>query len=291
MNFTFHQLKIYSEVVRQKSITKAAKNLNMTQPALSIQLKNFSSLFDFQLFERKGRSIKVTDYGEQIFHTAQELLEKATQMNYLTEAFRNLEAGSLRIASVSTGKYIIPYIVADFLEHYPKVDLSIQVSNKEDVVTRLKDEDLDFALVSVIPSNILVSEEVLFKNELFLVGNTPEFDPKRPLIYREKGSATRQAMDRYFKENSARKTFELTSNEAVKQAVKAGLGYSILPRIGITSELAEKSLFIIPQKNLPIVTQWRIVYNRQKLLSPVAQTFLSYLKEHKEVILSKYFSE
>lgn len=291
MNFTFHQLKIYSEVVRQKSITKAAKNLNMTQPALSIQLKNFSSLFDFQLFERKGRSIKVTDYGEQIFNTAQELLEKATQMNYLTEAFRNLEAGSLRIASVSTGKYIIPYIVADFLEHYPKVDLSIQVSNKEDVVTRLKDEDLDFALVSVIPSNILVSEEVLFKNELFLVGNTPEFDPKRPLIYREKGSATRQAMDRYFKENSARKTFELTSNEAVKQAVKAGLGYSILPRIGITSELAEKSLFIIPQKNLPIVTQWRIVYNRQKLLSPVAQTFLSYLKEHKEVILSKYFSE
>lgn len=291
MNFTFHQLKIYSEVVRQKSITKAAKNLNMTQPALSIQLKNFSSLFDFQLFERKGRSIKVTDYGEQIFHTAQELLEKATQMNYLTEAFRNLEAGSLRIASVSTGKYIIPYIVADFLEHYPKVDLSIQVSNKEDVVTRLKDEDLDFALVSVIPSNILVSEEVLFKNELYLVGNTPEFDPKRPLIYREKGSATRQAMDRYFKENSARKTFELTSNEAVKQAVKAGLGYSILPRIGITSELAEKSLFIIPQKNLPIVTQWRIVYNRQKLLSPVAQTFLSYLKEHKEVILSKYFSE
>lgn len=291
MNFTFHQLKIYSEVVRQKSITKAAKNLNMTQPALSIQLKNFSSLFEFQLLERKGRSIKVTDYGHQIFKTAHELLEKATHMNYLTEAFRNLEAGSLRIASVSTGKYIIPYVVADFLEHYPKVDLNIQVSNKEDVVARMKDEDLDFALVSVIPNSVLVNEEVLFKNELFLVGNTPEFDSKRPLIYREKGSATRQAMDRYFRDSSPRKTFELTSNEAVKQAVKAGLGHSILPRIGITHELAEKSLYIIPQKNLPIVTQWRIVYNKQKLLSPVAQTFLSYLKEHKEAIIKRFFSE
>ena len=128
-------------------------------------------------------------------------------------------------------------------------------------------------MVSSISKNVLVSEEVLFKNELFLVGNTPEFDPKRPLIYREKGSFTRQEMDQYFGESTPKKSFELTSNEAVKQAVKAGLGYSIIPRIGITRELAEKSLYIIPQKNLPIVTQWRIVYNKQKLLSPAAQTF------------------
>jgi DNA-binding transcriptional LysR family regulator len=291
MQFTFHQLKIFSEVVKQKSITRAAVNLNMTQPALSIQLKNFSSLFEFQLLERKGRSIKVTDYGMQIYQRALDLLSKAEEMNYLTESFKNLEAGSLRIASVSTGKYIIPYIVADFLKHYPNVDLNIQVSNKEDVVNRLKDEDLDFALVSVIPNNVIVNDEVLFNNELYLVGNTPEFDPSRPLIYREKGSATRQAMDRYFKNSSSHKTFELTSNEAVKQAVKAGLGYSILPKIGITQELHEGSLHIIPQKKLPIVTQWRMVYNKQKVLSPVAQTFLSYLKENKAEILKKYFSE
>jgi DNA-binding transcriptional LysR family regulator len=291
MQFTFHQLKIFSEVVKQKSITRAAVNLNMTQPALSIQLKNFSSLFEFQLLERKGRSIKVTDYGMQIYQRSLDLLSKAEEMNYLTESFKNLEAGSLRIASVSTGKYIIPYIVADFLKHYPNVDLNIQVSNKEDVVNRLKDEDLDFALVSVLPSNVLVNEEVLFNNELYLVGNTPEFDSSRPLIYREKGSATRQAMDRYFKNSSSHKTFELTSNEAVKQAVKAGLGYSILPKIGITQELLEGSLHIIPQNKLPIVTQWRMVYNKQRILSPVAQTFLSYLKENKAEILKKYFSE
>lgn len=291
MQFTFHQLRIYAEVVRQKSITKAANNLNMTQPALSIQLKNFSSLFEFQLLERKGRSIKVTDYGMQIYQRALDLLSKAEEMNYLTASFRNLEAGSLRIASVSTGKYIIPYIVADFLNHYPKVDLNIQVSNKEDVVNRLKDEDLDFALVSVIPNNVLVNEEVLFNNELYLVGKTPEFDSSRPLIYREKGSATRQAMDRYFRNTKGRKTFELTSNEAVKQAVKAGLGYSILPKIGIAQELLEGTLHVIPQKKLPIITQWRIVYNRQKMLSPVAQTFLSYLKENKADIIKKHFSE
>ena len=291
MQFTFHQLKIFSEVVKQKSITRAAVNLNMTQPALSIQLKNFSSLFEFQLLERKGRSIKVTDYGMQIYQRALDLLSKAEEMNYLTESFKNLEAGSLRIASVSTGKYIIPYIVADFLKHYPNVDLNIQVSNKEDVVNRLKDEDLDFALVSVLPNNVLVNEEVLFNNELYLVGNTPEFYSSRPLIYREKGSATRQAMDRYFKNSSSHKTFELTSNEAVKQAVKAGLGYSVLPKIGITQELLEGTLHIIPQNKLPIVTQWRMVYNKQRILSPVAQTFLSYLKENKAEILKKYFSE
>ena len=146
-------------------------------------------------------------------------------------------------------------------------------------------------MVSSISKNVLVSEEVLFKNELFLVGNTPEFDPKRTLIYREKGSSTRQEMDQYFGESTPKKSFELTSNEAVKQAVKAVLGYSIIPRIGITRELAEKSLYIIPQKNLPIVTQWRIVYNKQKLLSPAAQTFLTYLKEHKEAIIARHFSE
>ena len=231
----------------------------------------------------------MTPYGLSIFEIAKRLLYNAKEITYQTEAYKNLEAGQLKIASVSTWKYIIPFLVAGFLKKYPKFDLQIEVSNKEEVSNRLAESEIDFALVSVLPSNVLVHEEILFENRLYLVSNETSDNPDAPLIFREPGSATRQAMDEYFKETSHKKSFELSTNEAVKQAVIAGLGQSILPLIGIADELERGQLHIIERPGLPIITHWRIVYNRSQRLSPLALTFLTYLQENKAYLIETYF--
>lgn len=288
MNYSFHQLRIFSEVVKQRSISKAADKLRMTQPALSIQLKNFQENFEFPLYLKKGRGIQISEYGLKIEKLANEVLQKAQEITDLTKAYKNLEAGELKIVSASTGKYVIPYLVHGFLKQYPNVDLKIEISNKEDVINQLKENEIDFALISVVPENLLVHEEVLFENQLYLVGKTPEYDPEMPLIYRESGSATRKAMDEYFDKEPRKKSFELSTNEAVKQAVMAGLGYSILPYIGIADELQRGELHIIEKKDLPIITFWRIVYNRSNKQSPLAKAFLDYLVENKQTLIQRF---
>jgi len=123
------------------------------------------------------------------------------------------------------------------------------------------------------------------------VGNTTEFDPNRPLIYREEGSATRVAMDHYFSKRIDRKGLKLTSNEAVKQAVIAGLGYSILPVIGIKNELSRGQLHIIDSPGLPITTNWRLIWLKNKKLSSVAQAYLAHVRQNKKIIMEQYFSK
>jgi DNA-binding transcriptional LysR family regulator len=288
MNYSFHQLRIFTEVVKHKSISKAADKLRMTQPALSIQLKNFQENFEFPLYLKKGRGIQISEYGFKIEKLANEVLQKAQEITYLTKAYKNLEAGELKIVSASTGKYVIPYLVQGFLKKYPNIDLKIEISNKEDVVNQLKEDEVDFALISVIPEDLAVHEEVLFENKLYLVGKTPKYNSKVPLIYREPGSATRKAMDEYFRKEQRKKSFELSTNEAVKQAVMAGLGYSILPNIGIADEIRRGELHIVEQAGLPIVTHWRIVYNRSKKQSPLAKAFLDYLVKHKQELIQRF---
>ena len=159
------------------------------------------------------------------------------------------------------------------------------------MVESLKQNEIDFALVSVLPENLEFEEEKLIENKLFLVGKSYDNLSDKPLIYRELGSATRQEMETYFKshEKTSRKKLELTSNEAVKQAVIADLGQSIIPLIGIKNELINKQLHIIPNKDLPIKTQWRLIWLKGKKLSPVASAYLSFLRAEKNTILEKHF--
>ena len=291
MNYTLHQLQIFTEVVRYKSITKAAEAMHMTQPALSIQLKNFQRQFEFPLVEILGKKLYITDFGTTIAEIAQNILQEADAIKYKTKEYSGLIAGKLRISSASTGKYVMPYFLTDFLSDHPGIDLTMDVSNKTKVIKSLADNAIDFALVSVLPTQLEVEEELLMQNQLFLVGNTTEFDPNRPLIYREEGSATRVAMDHYFSKRIDRKGLKLTSNEAVKQAVIAGLGYSILPVIGIKNELSRGQLHIIDSPGLPITTNWRLIWLKNKKLSSVAQAYLAHVRQNKKIIMEQYFSK
>lgn len=289
MNYTLHQLQVFLEVSRQQSVTKAAEELFMTQPALSIQLKNFQNQFDIPLTEVIGRKLYITDFGKTIAELAENVLKEADAIKYKTKEYGSLFSGKLRISSASTGKYVIPYFLSPFLQKYTGIDLILDVTNKISVVNSLKNNAIDFAVVSVLPEGLEVFEESLVENRLYLVSNKKKSSGELPFIFREEGSATRMAMDNYLKSGKQRKRIELTSNEAVKQAVIAGLGYSIIPLIGLKNELLNEEMHIIPSKGLPIVNHWRLIWLKNKKLSPVAAEFLEFIQKEKHNIIENNF--
>ncbi len=290
MNFTLHQLQVLLEVDRQGSLTKAAEEMYITQPAISIQLKNLQAQFEIPITEKIGKKIYLTDFGKAILEIAKNILAQADELKYKTKEYTGLLTGKLRISSASTGKYVIPYFLSAFIHQYPGIDLTLDVSNKTTVIKNLQDNEIDFAMVSVLPDELAVEEEILLENKLFLIGNTKVFQKEKPLIFREEGSATRMSMDRYFNKRAVRKSIALTSNEAVKQAVIAGLGHSIIPLIGMKNELANQQLFIIPSKGLPVTTYWRLIWLKHKKLSPIAQAYLAYVQQEKEKIVKEHFN-
>jgi len=290
MNFTFHQLKVFLEVLRCQNITKAADEMYMTQPALSIQLKNFQKQFDIPLVEKEGKKLRPTDFGKSIAEIAEKILGEAEGLNYKTKEYKGLITGKLRISSASTGKYVIPYFLSEFVHKYPGIDLTLDVSNKTTVVKQLQNNEIDFALVSVLPEKLETNEEILLENKLYLIGATKKIIESRPLIYREHGSATRNAMSKYFRKSTKRKSIELTSNETVKQAVVAGLGHSIIPLIGMRNELQNGDVHIVASKGLPILSHWRLIWLKKKNLSPVASAYLDFIRKEKDTIIKKHFS-
>lgn len=303
MNYTLNQLQIFVKVVQTTSITKAAEELNLTQPAVSIQIKNFQAQFEIPLLEIIGKKIYVTDFGKEIAASAEGILEQVYAINYKTMAFKDQLIGRLKVSIVSTGKYVLPYYLSDFLKANPGVEISIDVTNRGKVIESLEQNEVDFSLVS----DQLESQQFDFidilKNELVLVGNpetaamNPSFDystfkHELPLIFRELGSGTRKIMESYLKKQGVNslKRIELMSNEAVKQAVMAGLGYSIMPLIGIKREIKQGHLAIIPRDGLPITTDWKLIWHKEKKPSPVAKAFMNYVLENNERIKQSFFN-
>lgn len=301
MNYTLHQLQVFLKVTQTASITKASEELNLTQPAVSIQLKNFQDQFEIPLTELVGRKIYITDFGKEIAAAAENILNEVYAINYKTMAYKGQLAGRLKISVVSNGKYVIPYLLSDFLKKYQGIELFMDVTNKAKVLESLDKNEVDFSLVSVLPEKLNFDKIELMQNKLYLVGNNDrQFKEKiydksifeeLPLIYREPGSGTRFTMELYIQQNElpVRKKMELTSNEAVKQAVIAGLGYSIMPLIGIKNELTNGDLQIIPVTGFPIKSVWNLIWLKNKKFSPSANAFLHYIKTEKEKIIKDKF--
>ena len=302
MNYTLNQLQIFLKIVQTQSVTKASEELHLTQPAVSIQLRNFQAQFEIPLTEVVGRKIYITDFGREIAEAAENIINQVYAINYKTLAYKGQLTGRLKISIVSTGKYVMPYFLADFMKQHSGIELLMDVTNKNKVVESLENNEVDFALVSILPNTLNIEKLDLLQNKLYLVGGTEtkykkatsieEIFKVLPLIFREKGSGTRQTMESFIERNnlSVRKKMELTSNEAVKQALLAGFGYSIMPLIGIKNELNNNELQIIPIKGLPITTTWSLIWLKGKQHSPVAASFLEYLKKEKSQIIHDKFS-
>lgn len=301
MNYTLHQLHIFLKICELQSITKASETLHLTQPAVSIQLRNFQDQFPIPLTEVVGRQLYVTDFGMEIADAAEKILNEVRKINYKTQAFQGQLSGRLKISIVSTGKYVMPYFLSDFMSQNTGVELLMDVTNKSKVVESLESNEVDFALVSVLPKKLNVDNITLMQNKLFFIANNglelkkgisrKKLFETYPLIYREQGSATRNAMETFIFNNkfSVTKKMELTSNEAVKQAVISGLGCSIMPLIGIRNELKNNDLKIIPVKDLPISTTWNLIWLKSKKLSPAAMAYLDFLNREKERIIREKF--
>lgn len=302
MHYTLHQLEIFFKVAQLKSVTKASEELFLTQPAVSIQLKKFQEQFEIPLFEVVGRKIYITEFGEEIALAADNILNEVKAINYKALSFQGELSGKLKIAIVSTAKYVMPFFLADFMNKHQGVDLSMDVTNKAEVVKSLENNLVDFAMVSVIPKHLKIDRIQLMDNKLYLVGgkqfkskgknlSKAEFE-KLPLIYREQGSATRSQMEYYIASHkiSTYKKMELKSNEALKQALISGLGYSIMPLIGIKNELNNGDLQIIPMKDLPMKTNWNLIWLSAKNLSSIAKHFVEHINDNKTTIMNNHFN-
>lgn len=275
--------------------------MHLTQPAVSIQLKNFQDQFSIPLTEVVGRKLYVTDFGKEIAVAAKKILNEVDAINYKTLSYKGELVGRLKFSVVSTGKYVIPYMLSNFSHQNKGVDLVIDVTNKVQVIESLELNTVDFAMVSVLPKKLKVERVELMQNKLYLIAGKKGLSNKglsrkkifeqSPLIYREAGSATRAAMENFIIKNKfeVRKKIELTSNEAVKQAVIAGLGFSIMPIIGLKNELRNNDVQIIPIKGLPIRTNWNLIWLKSKKLSPSALAFLEYLKDDKSQVMKENF--
>lgn len=300
MHYTLHQLEIFLTVVDLQSVTKAAEELNLTQPAISIQLKKLQDQFELPLIEVISRRVYVTDFGRDIAERCRKIRNEVNNITHTVNQHKGLLTGEIKISVVSTAKYIIPYLLKPFMDAHPGVKIEIDVSNKNKVVEGLAQNKTDFSLVSVLPDDLKLNAIPLMENKLYLTGN-PDFNwkVKRPadlnkvtLLFREKGSATRKAMEGYLEANGVKvdQSMQLVSNEAIKQTINAGIGMSIMPLIGLRTLITNKELKIYPLKGLPITTTWHLVHVKGKALTPAQSALIDYIHLHKDEIVQKHFN-
>lgn len=303
MNITLHQLRVFRVIAEKQSITKAAEELNMTQPAVSIQMKKMQDQFDIPLTEIIGRRVFVTDFGKEVCRMAEKVMGEIQEIRHKAEAHKGVLAGKLSVSVVSTGKYILPHFLSGFLQANPAVELSVDVTNRTRVIESLDKNEVDFSLVSVPPSQLQIMEEIIMPNRWYLVAprSYPLPDRRRleksvfsriPLIFREEGSGTRYIMQQYFKQAGIvpHIRLELASDEAVKQAVIAGLGLSILSILTLKNELKQKDVKIVPVRGLPLKSNWRLVWLKRKKPSLIAQAYLDYIRREKAAIYRDKFA-
>ena len=303
MNITLQQLRIFLSVVENKSLTKAAEALHLTQPGVSIQLKNLQDQFYAPLFEIVRKKIYLTEFGSEIVESCRKIFEEMDRIQQKNMEIKGLLGGKIRISSVSTGKYIIPYIMADFMNQHPQIEISLEVSNRGQVIRDLLDNTLDLALVSILPENVAMEKFSLVKNT-WVMACSPKMkgiyqaELKKgnwqniPFILREKGSGTRTMMENYFSEhqiNGGRK-MEFSTNEGAKHAVMAGLGVSVLSVFSIAKELKDNMIETLPAPGFPLEAEWNLIWLKSKKLSPASGAFLQWLKENHQSILQEHFA-
>jgi DNA-binding transcriptional LysR family regulator len=286
MTVTLRQLRIFEAVARLGSISRAAAELHLTQPAVSMQMKQLESLLGLTLLEQVGKRLTLTQAGTELREHARDIALRVTDMAAAMDQFRALERGQLRLAVVSTANYFLPGVVADFSRRHPGVRISLQVANREAVLASLAANTADLAITGRPPDSPDIVAQHFMDNPLVVIA--PPGHPlagqspvplarlaRETLVLREPGSGTRAALERHFAAHGLqiKPGCELGTNEALKQAVRAGLGLGMVSMQTIELELAAGCLVLLPVEGFPIVRQWFVVHRARKRLSAAAQIF------------------
>ncbi len=289
---TLHRLKVFSAVAEHKSITGAAKKLHMTQPAVSIQLKQLEEHYGLALINIIGKKIYLTEAGKKVYERYKKVAQELENLNTDIAQLKGAIQGKLQIAVVSTAKYFIPALLGTFHKRHPGVDVQLVVANRQDVIKRLENNEDDMVILSQLPKNIGIIGQPFLEDTLVIAA--PPDHPlaakksidiklleKEPFIVRETGSGTRMAMEKIFQKHHLHPNIimELGSSSAIKQAVMAGFGISMLSKMSLEQELASKKLAILNIKHFPVKHPWYIVYLKDKKLSPLAKNFIEFLFE------------
>ncbi|MCY7282406.1 MAG: LysR family transcriptional regulator [Cyanobacteria bacterium CAN_BIN43] len=287
---TLHQLKVFEATARHRSFTRAAEELFLTQPTVSMQVKQLTKAIGLPLFEQVGKKLYLTEAGKQLFTTCEDIFVKLDQLEMNIADLKGMKQGKLRIAVITTTKYFMPRLLGPFCQLYPGIDVALTVTNHEQVIERLAHNQDDLYVMSQLPEHIDVKAYPFLENPLVVVAprthplaNERNIPLKRLVeemfIMREPGSGTRRSFQQLLDAHnlSVRVRLELGSNEAIKQAIAGQLGLSVLSRHTLTSDSEE--LTILDVEGFPLPRQWYIVSLSGKQLSVVAKTFLDYLQE------------
>ncbi len=288
---TLRQLQIFEAVARLESFTAAARELHLTQPTVSMQVAKLADELGLELLEQVGRRVRLTSDGRKVMQAAADILARTEGLRELAQELKGEVRGDLRIATVTSAAYFLPHILGAFLKRYPRVEPFLSVTNRARVIELLRTGADDLIIMGRAPQELDVVAHPFLDNELVVIA-PPDHPLKErggiPLarlaeerfLMRERGSGTRMAVDSLFAEHglSVRPTMELGSAEAIKQAVLAGLGVSVLPRQTVEREAESGHLVILDVENFPLMRQWFAVHLKQRRLSLVAQRFLDYLR-------------
>ena len=303
-NVTLRQLRVFASVARHLSFIRAAEELSLTPPAVSMQIKELEAQVGLPLFDRSSRSVSLTTVGEYVLAHTRRVLAVLRDAEDMVARFRGLQGGMLDVAMVSTAKYFLPRMLALFRDEHPGIEIRLQVGNNRDqVVALMQQGEVELAIMGRPPMEWATRAEPFAMHPHVLVTSVDhpfarmEQVPARALtgegfIMREPGSGTRAALDEYMQAQhiTPRVVMQMSSNEAIKQAVMAGMGVSLLSRHTIALEL-DHGLIAMPEvEGLPVMRRWHVVNTLGKTLSPAAEAFRYFILERGEAFLAEHFS-
>lgn len=292
MNVTLRQLRIFEAVARHLSFTRAAEELHLTQPAVSMQIKQLEQAVDLPLFEQVGKKIYLTDAGREMAGFSKRINMVLEEAEQVVDEMKGLSRGRLTITVASTANYFLPRLWATFRAQHPEVSVSLHVTNRAGLIQALSENETDLVIMGQPPENMDLVAESFLPNPLVVVAPPSHVlarKKKIPLarlqqetfLVREPGSGTRSLMERVFAEKHLELAtpMEMSSTEAIKQGVEAGLGLALLSAHTLEMESALNRLVILDVEGFPVMRDWYIVYRAGKRLSAVAQSFKDFVME------------
>lgn len=288
-------------MARNLSYTRAAEELYLTQPTVSIQLKQLTDIVGMPLLEQVGKRIFLTDAGNELLKVVRDVLDELCRFEMTISNMKGVKVGRLRIAVITTAKYFVPRLFGPFCERYPGIDISLKVTNRERLLQRLEDNEDDLYILGQPPEHLDMKVEPFLENPMVVLAphNHPLAGVKNipaariaeePFLMREPGSGTRLATENFFNERHLAINFrmELGSNEAIKQAVAGGLGITVLSAHTLALEKSGDELAILDVEGFPIRRQWYVAYSTGKQLSVVARAFLEFLQQESQSMAKGY---
>ncbi len=292
---SLRQLQVFESVARHLNHSKAAAELFLSQPAVSMQIKQAEAAVGLPLFEQVGKKLFLTDAGRELLRYSRSILQLVDEMEAVFDEMKGLERGHLNISVVSTANYFMPQLLAKFIQAHPKIQVSLSVANRDAVIKQLTDNIADLAIMGQPPEGTDMRAEAFMQNPLVAIAapthplaHVKKIQPKQlareTFLLREQGSGTRGVVERFFASHhlALPAHMEMDTNEAIKQSVQAGMGIGIISRHGIELELETKRLVVLDVDRFPIVRHWYIVQRKDKRPSTAAQEFERFLLEESQ---------